>query len=353
MPWLSWVVSNVLLALMLALAAWFIQRWLRRPAIAHILWVLVLVKLVTPPLVSVPLRGSPGSMACALGVCGCAEHARTPTFVSDNLPWVLLAAWALGAGATGWTAWCRWARFQRLMAHASPAPVEWQSLAARLSSELSIRRAPAILAVPGRLPPLVVPGRPRPLMLLPIALMGQLSASQRESLLLHELVHIKRGDHLVRILELTVAVLYWWLPVVGSIGRRLRACEETCCDAAVVNHLPHGRRDYAKLLLDVLDFAKPLSGPAVPQATAMSAANGLEQRLCAILNATKGTRRAWPAGVIAIGLASAVLPCELHYEMVGRPTPAANPPEHEPAAGERLRGGDRDSALSVGCCCPS
>ena len=45
MSWLSCVVSNVLLALLLALAAWFMQRWLRRHAIAHVLWVLVLVKL--------------------------------------------------------------------------------------------------------------------------------------------------------------------------------------------------------------------------------------------------------------------------------------------------------------------
>ena len=67
MPWLAWVVSNVLLALLLALAAWFVQRWLRRPAVAHVLWVLVLVKLVTPPLVSVPLGQSPGTMACTLG----------------------------------------------------------------------------------------------------------------------------------------------------------------------------------------------------------------------------------------------------------------------------------------------
>jgi bla regulator protein blaR1 len=275
MPWLFCVASNVLLALLLALAAWFMQRWLRRYAIAHILWVLVLVKLVTPPLVSVPLHGSPGIMACTFGNCGCGRHAQRQTIVRDTLPWVLLAAWSAGAGATGWTAWRRWTRFRRLMAHASPVPSEWQSLAARLASELSIRCPPEILAVPGRLPPLVVPGRHRPRMLLPMALMGQLNASQRVALLLHELVHIKRGDHLVRMLELTIGVAYWWLPIVGSIGRQLRACEETCCDAAVVAHLPEDRRDYAKLLLDVVDFTNPLPVQAVPQATAMSAANGL------------------------------------------------------------------------------
>jgi bla regulator protein blaR1 len=351
MPWLSWVVSNVFLALLLALAAWFVQRGLRRPTIAHILWVLVLVKLVTPPLLSVPLGKLPGSVACALGVCGCDHHSPTQTFVRDLLPWILLAAWSAGASATAWTAWRRSTRFRRLLTHASPAPPEWQALAARLASELSIRCPPEVLTVPGRLPPLIVPGRLRPRLLLPMALLGRLNASQRKALLLHELIHIKRGDHLVRMLELGVGVAYWWLPVVGRIGRQLRGCEETCCDAAVVAHIPQARRDYAQLLLDVLDFANPLPGQAIRQATAMSAGD-LEQRLRGILDATGRTRRIWPAGAVVLGLACAVLPCTLHYDFVGRP--AANSAERDQTEGETCSpGGDRQREPSKVYCCPS
>ena len=90
--------------------------------------------------------------------------------------------------------------------------------------------------------------------------MGRLDRSQRAALLLHELVHIQRGDHWCGCWSWRFGVAYWWLPVVGSIGRQLRACEEACCDAAVVAHLPQARRDYARLLLDVLDFADPLPG---------------------------------------------------------------------------------------------
>ena len=289
MPWLSLIISNVVLASLIAFSAWFVQRRLRRPAVARILWLLVLVKLVTPPAVSVPLVELPSTAACTLGLCHCPQHALVPPVVRDALPWVMLAAWSAGAGAMGWTAWRRWSRFQRLAAHAKPAPPEWQSLAARLAGKLSIRRPPEILAVPGRLPPLVVAGWRRPRLLLPAALLGQLNHSQSEALLLHELVHIKRGDHLVRLLELAVGVLFWWLPVVGAIGRQLRACEETCCDAAVVAFLPQARRDYARLLLNVIDFADPLPRQAAPQATAMSAASDLEQRLRGILDATPGS----------------------------------------------------------------
>lgn len=363
MPWLLWIISNVVLASLLALTAWFVQRRLRQYAIARILWVLVLVKLVTPPLVSVPLRQLPSTMACTLGLCRCGHPAGTLTMGRDKLPWVLLGAWSIGAVAMGLVAWRRWSRLRRLMAHASPAPPEWQTLAARLGSELSIRRPPEILAVPGRLPPLVVPGRHRPRMLLPSTLLDRLNGSQREALLLHELVHVQRGDHLVRMLELTVSVAFWWLPIVGSIGRQLRACEEACCDAAVVAHRPLARRDYACLLLDVVDFAHPLPQPALPQATAMSAAADLEQRLRSILDAPGGTRRAWPAAVFAAGLTCAILPCGLRCEFVARAAtggaaagaaPAATAVESESTAGENCApGGDRQEATFRALCCPS
>ncbi len=315
MSWLLWISSNLVLASLLALVAWFVQRRLRLPGVARVVWVLVLVKLVTPPLVSVPLVDLPYTLACSLGQCGCPQHAGT--IVDRTFLWVLLGTWSAGAVATGWLAWRRWTRFQRLIAQAKAAPPEWQALAATLSSELGIR-CPEILAVPGRLPPLVVGGRPRPRMLLPMALIDQLDGSQRVALLLHELAHIKRGDHLVRLLEMMVSVAYWWLPVVGAIGRQLRNCEETCSDAAVVAHLPQARRDYARLLLDVIDFANPLPRHAVPQATAMSAAaNDLEHRLRAILDTRQRARRTWPAAALALGLACAILPCELQCDFAG------------------------------------
>lgn len=343
MTWLSWIVSNLLLALVLAVAAWVMQRRLRRPAVAHLLWVLALVKLVTPPLVSVPLRAAPGTLACMLGTCGCGSHVESPALGGTTLPWMLLAVWATGATATAWIAWRRWTQLRRLLTHAHPAPAAWQGLAARLAAELSLRRPPRILAVPGRLPPLVIPGRPRPLLLLPTALMEQLQPAQRSALLLHELVHLQRGDHLVRLLELLVGIAYWWLPFVGAIGRQLRSCEEACCDTAVVTRRPQARRAYAQLLLDVLDFTSPLAGQPVPQATAMSAAEGLEQRLLTILDTPEGTGRTGPAWILALALACVILPCEFRYLPLRPPASAAAADLCAPA----------ESKPPVLACCPS
>ncbi|MES1213159.1 MAG: M56 family metallopeptidase, partial [Singulisphaera sp.] len=141
------------------------------------------------------------------------------------------------------------------------------------------------------------------------------------ALLLHELVHLKNGDHLVRLFELIVGIVFWWLPIVRSIGRQLRDCEESRCDAAVVAHLPQARRDYAQLLLDVLDFARPLPQSALAHVTAMSFANTLEQRLRAILVVRPKVHRNRPALAAALVLACAVLPCELRYGLVGGTAP--------------------------------
>ncbi len=56
MAWLLSIgLTNALLATLLSLAAFALGRWLRRPALAHLLWIVVLAKLLTPPLLHVPL----------------------------------------------------------------------------------------------------------------------------------------------------------------------------------------------------------------------------------------------------------------------------------------------------------
>ncbi|HVW00984.1 MAG TPA: hypothetical protein VHB77_11615, partial [Planctomycetaceae bacterium] len=76
---LSFVFINAIVATPLAVLSWMIGRWLQRPAITHLLWVLVLLKLVTP---------SPFRLPAALEL-------PTLTAMSDNAPeleWTLAGA---------------------------------------------------------------------------------------------------------------------------------------------------------------------------------------------------------------------------------------------------------------------
>src|SRR5687768_2553823 len=55
---LSMALTNAVLAALLAVLAWIVsQAFPRRPALAHGLWLLVLLKLITPPLVPLSVVG--------------------------------------------------------------------------------------------------------------------------------------------------------------------------------------------------------------------------------------------------------------------------------------------------------
>jgi hypothetical protein len=51
---LAFALGNMLLAMPLALLAWTIGRWRRYPALAHFAWVLVMARLVMPPIAALP-----------------------------------------------------------------------------------------------------------------------------------------------------------------------------------------------------------------------------------------------------------------------------------------------------------
>ena len=56
---MTWIVTigltNAVLATALAIVAWAVGRCWRRPALTRLLWIIVLAKLVSPPLAKVPV----------------------------------------------------------------------------------------------------------------------------------------------------------------------------------------------------------------------------------------------------------------------------------------------------------
>jgi beta-lactamase regulating signal transducer with metallopeptidase domain len=82
----------------------------------------------------------------------------------------------------------------------------------------------------------------RPRLLLPAGLWDDLDEAQRDTLIAHELAHLRRRDHWVRLVEVAATVLYWWHPAVWWARRELREAEEQCCDAWVVWSMPRCAR---------------------------------------------------------------------------------------------------------------
>src|SRR5262249_60001036 len=100
-------------------------------------------------------------------------------------------------------------------------------------------------------------------LLLPAILWTRLTREQQDTLLAHELAHLRRGDAWVRRLEIVVLGLYWWHPVVWWARREIQEAEEQCCDALVLETIPTGAEMYASALLETVAFLSWLR-PALP-----------------------------------------------------------------------------------------
>ena len=76
----------------------------------------------------------------------------------------------------------------------------------------------------------------KPLVVLPNGIDG-LSESELDHVLLHELTHIKHGDHITNYLFCCIQALYWCNPLVWIAILQMRRDRETYCDWAVLNEL--------------------------------------------------------------------------------------------------------------------
>ncbi|MBI2478489.1 MAG: hypothetical protein HYV60_07575, partial [Planctomycetia bacterium] len=82
---LETAVSNVLLAATLAIMALVVSRLWKNPHVAHLLWVIVLAKLVTPPLWNVPMPVAGLFHASAMNADGNANLKAT-SFSATSTP---------------------------------------------------------------------------------------------------------------------------------------------------------------------------------------------------------------------------------------------------------------------------
>ena len=187
---------------------------------------------------------------------------------------------------------------------------ELQSHTDRLAEHVGLGQKPTVCLVPGRVPPMLwaIGGRPR--LLVPSQLWATMAEDERTSLLLHELAHLKRRDHWVRWLELIVAGLYWWHPVVWWARRALREAEEQCCDAWVVWAMPQRARTYAAALLAAVEFVSGArTAPAVASATSGSGHfSCLKRRLRMIVRAKTPRGLSWAGRFAVLGMAALLLP---------------------------------------------
>jgi bla regulator protein BlaR1 len=88
----------------------------------------------------------------------------------------------------------------------------------------------------------------KPVILLPVGVILQLSTEQLESILWHELAHICRRDYLVNILQGLVETVFFFNPGLLWLSSLIRAEREACCDDIVLSRTNH-KANYLEALL--------------------------------------------------------------------------------------------------------
>jgi hypothetical protein len=87
----------------------------------------------------------------------------------------------------------------------------------------------------------------RPVVLLPVTALTGLTEDQLQSVIAHELAHIKRFDAFVNVFQICVETLLFYHPAVWWLNGRIRAEREHCCDDMAVS-LCGNAVEYARAL---------------------------------------------------------------------------------------------------------
>lgn len=88
----------------------------------------------------------------------------------------------------------------------------------------------------------------KPVILIPIASLNQLTAEQVEAIILHEISHIKRNDYIINLFVYLIETILFFNPFVVLLTRIIKKERENCCDDFVLQY-QYDRYSYASALL--------------------------------------------------------------------------------------------------------
>ena len=249
-----------------------------RASIRHALWLVVLVKLLLPPALALP-TGATWWLWPAKPQLVPEIKTETVTFDASALPenfplqtvpisvlppklngaaWTIIISGVVGAGLL-FSLLFQWLKVERKTHNATATGGFAEAL--EQSRQLAGLRGPIRLRLVDDMISPAVYGLFRPVILLPRALAEKLSPAQLRAVLLHEAIHLRRGDVWVNCAQTLLQIFYWWHPLLWLANARIRRLREEAVDDAVMMALRGDADAYAPTLLEVAKFAfrRPLA----------------------------------------------------------------------------------------------
>ena len=188
-------------------------------------------------------------------------QAPAPSFSSAPIAWlnlthlavILLAIWLCGFLIVFFIWLLRWQEISIAICSSVPLDEGREAEALRRQQCITgIRRRVDLLLSASALEPGIF-GVARPVLVWPKGISAHLENPHLESILAHELWHVRRRDNLTAALHMIVEAIFWFHPLVWWMGARLIEERERACDEAVLERggEPH---IYAESILKVCEF---------------------------------------------------------------------------------------------------
>lgn len=211
----------------------------------------------------------------------------------------------IGVGLARVVAGC--ARVRLMKRSSQPLPSRFEEMLRRQAVRLGLRRAVSLRASGRARVPTAI-GFVRPVVLIPAALLDELTDAEIEQVVLHELAHLRRWDDWTNFAQRLFEAVYFFHPAVRLAGRQICLEREIACDDWVVSQT--GRvRPYAVCLTRLVALSR-FSGRAAPALGMLRTKSQFSRRIEALLNRRRDTRPRLSRlafGVAVIALAAVLL----------------------------------------------
>jgi beta-lactamase regulating signal transducer with metallopeptidase domain len=364
----SMLISQTCQVTCLAIVVWVLNRLLakNRPHLAHAMWMLVLLKCLTPPIWSSPTSpfcwmnksNQSNQVVASLSDESVAQAERLiarpdiivhtsavrqssdfqdpfeserpsrlmletdkrllgKQYFSDGLalshgesrgcgwPTVLIWVWLVGAFVGLLACLIRYACFVVWLRKAPTinCPAVDASLT-QLLRQLSVKRSVRVSVLDCPVGPAMM-GLFRPTILLPKSVAQGKTALELEPLLAHELIHLRRGDVWWALIQTLATNLFWFHPLVWLANKMATRESERCCDEETVMSLGCAPATYARKLIEVLEQKENLRvAPTLPGVRPIDITSA---RLERVMKIGHGSHRRTPAWIWLVLFVGAVI----------------------------------------------